>query len=63
MVTNVELDKEVEEKNKELEEKSILLDEALEEVRKKLKEVAEVALGKEEVEDTSTSKGKKKVDL
>ena len=40
-------------------EKTKLLDEAIEEMKEKLKEVIEVALPKEE-EENSTNKGKKK---
>lgn len=43
-----------------MDEKIRLLDEAIEEMNDKMKEMEEVALEKED-EDTSTSKGKKKV--
>ena len=41
-------------------EKTRILDEAIEEVKEKMKEVAEATLPKED-EETSTNKGKKKV--
>ena len=55
IVTNVELDKEVEVQKKAMNEKTRLLDEAIEEMKEKLKEVTEESLPKED------NKGKKKV--
>ena len=60
MVTNLEFAKEVEEQKKAVNEKTRLLDEALAEMKDKLKEVVEAALAKEDGE-TSTIKSKEKV--
>lgn len=62
MVTNVELDKEVDEQKNIMDEKTRLLDEAIQVMNEKLKEMEEATLAKGD-EGTCTIKGKKKVDL
>ena len=59
-MTNVDFYKELEEQKKSINEKSRLLDEALVEMKEKLKEVVEASLTKEDGE-ISTSKEKKKL--
>ena len=58
MVTNEKLAREVDEKKKLTKEKTKILDEALEEVKNKIKEMVDAAQTKE---DEYFSKGKKKV--
>ena len=60
MVTNVEVEKEVDEKKKLMEEKTRLLDESIEEMKDKLKEMENVTQDKEGQE---FSKGKEKLNL
>ena len=59
MVTNVELDKEVDEKKRIMDDKSKILDEAIEEMRENLKEVAKATLGKED-DDENTNKERRR---
>ena len=60
MVTNVELAKEVDEKNKLMEEKTRLLDKVIKDMEDKLKEIEDIAQAKE---DGDFRKSKEKVSL